>query len=210
MQPSESIRYYDYYSAPERFAGAAPSELESAQTLAPWVSFLTPQAKVVDLGCGWGQDARVLASRGFRVLGLDASGASIERAQQASNDLAEHLRFEVRNVLFWSPESESWDGVWISRTLQHFSADEAQRVIAIAFRALKAGGVLGIVVPEGQGRYEEKGPDLLGPSRFIHLYSEKQMCSMLEQTGFKDLKVARRVDLEKTKGPELMVLARRI
>ena len=55
-------------------------------------------ARVLDLGCGTGDDALFLASLGAFVHGVDVSPAMIERARQkaASQEGAERVRFEVR------------------------------------------------------------------------------------------------------------------
>ena len=42
----------------------------------------TGAQRVLDLGCGTGEDAMYLAARGTRVLGLDASAAMVRTAQE--------------------------------------------------------------------------------------------------------------------------------
>lgn len=42
-----------------------------------FLSHLTPGARIVDLGCGTGQLARVLSDQGFLVTGLDGSEAML-------------------------------------------------------------------------------------------------------------------------------------
>lgn len=54
---------------------------------------LRPEADVLDLGCGFGRVAAVLAPRCRSVLGLDVSGGMIEEARRRFGDVA-NLRFE--------------------------------------------------------------------------------------------------------------------
>jgi SAM-dependent methyltransferase len=215
MQPS-SLAYYDFYSSQ-----LAPQPWVDRGALGPFLECLAGISNIVDLGCGLGDDLAILAGAGHQVLGLDASKPALEA-------VAERLRryplgvgpgqgqgsieTQLKNILFWSPKPAEWDGVWIHRTLQHLSAEESQRVIATAFRGLKPFGWLGLVVPEGQGTFEEKGADLQGPSRWIHQYQEHQICSMVEQTGFRIERVGRRTQNAgiKKAEPELMILAQRI
>ena len=45
-----------------------------------------PARRVLDLGCGTGEHARMLASQGFTVVGVDASDAMLARARQHSSE----------------------------------------------------------------------------------------------------------------------------
>ena len=59
---------------------------------------LPPAGRVLDLGCGTGEDALFLAGRGYRVLGLDPAPARIEAAREKARRSglpADRLRFEV-------------------------------------------------------------------------------------------------------------------
>lgn len=61
-------------------------------------SLLPPAGRVLDLGCGSGEDALFLAGRGYRVLGLDPAPARIEAAREKARKSglsAERLGFEV-------------------------------------------------------------------------------------------------------------------
>lgn len=100
-------------------------------------------------------------------------------------DLATGVSGDLR---FWSPKENEWDGVWANHVFNKYKPEETQRVVASAFRGLKPGGVMGVILDESK-------------------YSEKQICSMIEQTGFKILQVGRR---QKETTSELLVVAKRI
>jgi SAM-dependent methyltransferase len=53
----------------------------------------TEGAPALDLGCGEGADALWLASRGYRVTGVDWAGVALERAEQAAADAGTDARF---------------------------------------------------------------------------------------------------------------------
>lgn len=197
MRSQDSTRYYDHHS--ERLARLATTP--DSAGLAPFLQALAPGSRVIDLGCGAGADLQALAAGGYQAVGMEAS-APLARAAAATG--CEVLN---KNVLFWTPKPDEWDGVWVNRTFQHFGPEEAQRVVASAFRGLKPGGVLGVIVPEGTAAFEDREGDLEGPSRWIHPYTEKQLCSMIEQTGFKILQVGRR---QKETTSELLVVAKRV
>ena len=69
-------------------------------------------------------------------------------------------------------------------------------------------GTLGLIVREGTGSFEDRTGDLAGPSQYVHLYGEKQICSMIEQTGFRVEKVGRMRTPED--GDRMLILAKRI
>ncbi len=50
-----------------------------------------PSRRVLDLGCGPGEHARYLASRGFEVVGVDASPSMIQRARVAGASSSVHF-----------------------------------------------------------------------------------------------------------------------
>ncbi len=54
--------------------------------------------RILDLGCGSGVDAHWLASRGCRVVGLDASSAMLERARARCASMPESLRPRFHHV----------------------------------------------------------------------------------------------------------------
>lgn len=55
-----------------------------------------PARRVLDLGCGTGEHARLLAERGFEVVGLDRSQAMISKARDAGEP--EGVRFVVADL----------------------------------------------------------------------------------------------------------------
>ena len=58
---------------------------------------LSPGDYILDIGCGSGRHSIALAERGFRVVGIDPSGAMIEAARQAASGIeAKPQFFQVR------------------------------------------------------------------------------------------------------------------
>lgn len=104
---------------------------------------LGPGMAVLDAGCGLGDDAVRMARRvspGGRVIGLDASGAMIEKAK--ANPLCgalpvEFLKGDVKALPF---ADESFARCRIDRTLQHLS--NPQKAIDELVRVLKPCGRL--------------------------------------------------------------------
>jgi SAM-dependent methyltransferase len=67
------------------------------------------RGKVLDIGCGAGDNAVHLASRGHMVFGIDLSAAAIERAQRAAAERGVAVAFKVANVFSLSPMELEFD-----------------------------------------------------------------------------------------------------
>lgn len=200
MQIQDSIRYYDHH-APRLHSNWLKEK--SPADLVPFLECLKQSSRVLDLGCGTGMDLTWIQKAGHQGVGVEGSSPMIEIAK-AMNPNLELLQ---KNLLFLSLKENEFDGIWANQVFQHFPAEQVQRMIATCFRGLKPGGVLGLVISEGSGSFEDRDGDLSGPSRSIYLYSEKAICSMLEQTGFQIKKIGRKT---MSSGPQMLVLASRI
>jgi ubiquinone/menaquinone biosynthesis C-methylase UbiE len=102
----------------------------------------TPGRRVLEVGCGLGDDAAALANRvapGGSVVAIDGSQAMIDAARKRHGQLA-GLSFEVADAAQLPFEDASFDACRIDRVLQHI-ADPA-RPIAEMTRVLRPGGVL--------------------------------------------------------------------
>jgi SAM-dependent methyltransferase len=201
MQNHDSIRYYDHHVF--RLQSLWLKE-KNAADLVPFLEELKPNSRVLDLGCGNGMDLTWIKKAGHQGVGVEGSGQMVEMAKTMNPD----LEILNKNLLFLSLKENEFDGVWVNETFKHFSSEIVQRMIATCFRGLKPGGVIGIVVQEGSGMFEDREGDLLGPSRSIYLYTEKALCSMLDQTGFQIIKVGRKTATDST--ARILVLASRI
>lgn len=135
------------------YAGRVPFLGRHQEGLLPW-EIAAPQAgvvqlarsglitgRVLDLGCGTGENALFLAAEGFDVLGVDASSIAVEKASGKAKDRRSSARFAVRDALDLSGLSESFDTVIDSGLLHLFSEQD---------RPLVVGNVRAVLVPGGR------------------------------------------------------------
>ena len=103
---------------------------------------LPPGSKVLDVGCGIGGSARILArDYGFDVLGISISPAQIKRATDLTPaDLS--CRFEVMDALNLTLGNAAFDGVWSVEAGPHMP--DKQRFADELLRVLKPGGALAV------------------------------------------------------------------
>src|SRR3989344_8338892 len=89
-----------------------------------YLSFLDPNASVLDVGCGAGVKSKYITSKGFRVTGIDFSEemialakADVSTASFAVKDIKQSLGFE-----------QEFDGVFAQAVLLHIPKKEVSEV----------------------------------------------------------------------------------
>src|SRR5260370_42043107 len=75
-------------------------------------------SNALELGCGTGTFARLLAERAEHVLALDLSPQMIRLAQERSGHLS-NIDFQVADVLMWEFPPEQFDCIVSIATLHH-------------------------------------------------------------------------------------------
>lgn len=97
-------------------------------------------ATLLDLACGTGRHAIELASRGYKVVGLDLSLSMLARASDEAQDRRQRLNFvqgDMRELAF----EEMFDGIYCWDTSFGFFDEERNAaVVQRVHRALKKGG----------------------------------------------------------------------
>ncbi len=107
--------------------------------------------EALDIGCGTGLFARLLAHRAKHVLALDLSPQTIQLARKHSTDFA-NIDFEAADVLSWKFSPERFDYIVSIATLHHMSMEA---ILPKMKEALAKGGTLVVL-----DIYETRFPDL--------------------------------------------------
>lgn len=72
---------------------------------------LKPSSRVLDVGCGTGEDALWLAAQGHAVHGVDVSPRMIDQAQSKAARLGSRATFECRDLMSLAPGGPGYDAV---------------------------------------------------------------------------------------------------
>lgn len=111
---------------------------------------LSPDARILDVGCGNGIISRHLGRAGFNVVGIDVSEKTIEKAK-AATDLP-NVTFMTKSAEQLIAEGEQYDAVICSEVLEHLNDPAA--LLQVLYASLAKNGKLIVTVPNGKGPRE--------------------------------------------------------
>lgn len=128
---------------PSREGAGLQEAMDNTNIIMAEAANLTPDDRVIDLGCGYGSTARYIAANyGCTVIGQTISNAELELAQErAEQSDAKHLlTFEWGDFHNIEYPDASFDVVWSQEAFLH-GADKS-KILAECYRVLKPGGTL--------------------------------------------------------------------
>ncbi len=106
------------------------------------VDALAP-GRALDVACGEGRNAVWLASKGWRVTGVDFSGTGLAKARRLAADRGVEVTYVQADVVEWVPPEASFDLVVVMYL--HLPAEQRRRALAHACVALAPGGTVLVV-----------------------------------------------------------------
>ena len=121
--------------------GAPPWEIGRPQrTVVQLAEAGLVSGRVLDIGCGTGENALYLAACGLEVVGVDASPAAIAKAEAKAEERALAVRFVVGDALDLARLHETFDTAIDSGVLHVFSDADRARYVAGLRGVLRPGG----------------------------------------------------------------------
>jgi len=135
--------------------------------------------RILDLGCGPGRDLLYFKEQGHTVVGLDATPAFVEMAQQVSGCSVLQQSFLSLKL----PE-QSFDGIFANASLIHVPHTEMVRVLKDLRAALVPQGAIVMSMGRGEGEGFVTRPT---GRRYIAGWEYKTLAPCVEQAGLKIL-----------------------
>ncbi|MEM1351200.1 MAG: class I SAM-dependent methyltransferase [Pseudomonadota bacterium] len=135
--------------------------------LTAFISDMRPGAHVLDLGCGPGASAAVMAAAGLRVDAFDPVAEMVALAAETPGVTARQAGFSDL------VGEDVYDGIWANFSLLHAPRDEMPSHLARISRALRQSGRFHIAVKTGTGAARDK----IG--RFYTYYTENELTGLL-------------------------------
>ncbi len=140
------------------YAGQAPWDIGKPQKAFVEVAGQI-SGSVLDAGCGTGEHALFLASRGCQVTGIDFIEEPINRARKKAAERGTAAAFLVMDALTLDAWSERFDNVIDSGLFHVFSDDHRQRYVAGLAKVVKPGGHVFLMC------FSDEEPGTQGPRR---------------------------------------------
>jgi SAM-dependent methyltransferase len=138
--------------------------------------------RVLDIGCGTGENALFFASLRLEVTGLDVSGAALAKARAKARERGLSARFIQGNVLRLAELDETFDTVTDSGLLHVLSDHEMEQVIRGIHAVLVPGGSYWLMCFSELANIP--GPRRLTRDDIVRLFSDRWRIESIEEVHF--------------------------
>lgn len=168
---------------------AATGGPQASRVLKENLHLLPDQGRALDLACGLGGNAMLLAQQGLHVDAWDIADVPVSALQDIALKRQLSIQAELRDVETHPPEPETFDVIVVSYFLQ-------RDIVAEMIDAVKAGGLIFYQTFTRQ-RVSDRGPQRaefrLADQELLHLFSSMQLVFYREEgligdvhKGFRD------------------------
>lgn len=124
---------------------------------------------VLDIGCGFGRQACLLASKGFRVYGIDTSQAFVDIAKDLFAKHRYQGVFACTDLMKTKPGA-TYKNVLLFDVLEHIIPLRRRRFVRKIYDAMEAGGIVIVSLPheKADGNWKKR------IKQFIPYYTNKE------------------------------------
>ena len=201
QQALQTIEVYER-SAKECLARWSKRRHRRPPLLVEWLRCLPANARLLDLGCGGGQDAGDLARRGYRVVGLDRTSALLSAGRRRYFSLP-LVRADLRDLPF---QAMSFDGIWAAASLMHLPKSDTCSVLSNLRKLVRPGGLFAATMTYGvKSRIVTDG---WLPGRYIARWKKDELARAVRRAGWEILELKVITNRER-KGRWLNLLAQK-
>lgn len=137
---SRAREEHDYLELERRYRG---TEEEIRRRISVYLPYLEGQGTVLDLGCGRGEALALFTAAGLAARGIDGSARMVELCRERGLTAQEGEVFAT----LMDVEPESLGGIVSFHVIEHLPPESLGRLVRLAYRALKPGGVLILETP---------------------------------------------------------------
>jgi O-antigen chain-terminating methyltransferase len=134
---------HGYLELERRHRGTEEEIRERITAYLPWLTELPEGAPVLDLGCGRGETLALLRDHGIAARGVDSSARMVALCRERGLEASEGDLFASLETL----PAASLGAVVSFHVIEHLPGPALDRLVRLAWRALKPGGVLILETP---------------------------------------------------------------
>lgn len=167
----------------EKIFSSTTKQTDFAETV---LQYFKKNSKVLDLGCGLGEDAAIFARAGHDVIATDFAEVAIQKNSQRLKGVT-NLHFTVLDIGEDFPYSDNeFDVVYARLSLHYFTDKKTREVFSEIHRVLKPNGLLCFVCKSTNDKLHGKGTeiekDMFKENGHVrHFFSEEYARSLLEK-----------------------------
>lgn len=171
-----------------------------------FIKLLPKKAKILDLGCGAGRDAKYFSEKGHDVIAVDFSSEMLKIAKK----IAPKAKFFQQDFLKLDFSENSFDGIWCSFALLHLKRNEVPNFLKTLNKLLKNGGILFLATKEGEGEIIEK--EHLDESLLMYetFFEKDELEEMIKANAFRIILTDLGYDRYESDKKIIVILARKI
>lgn len=145
------MKTIDYYNTHADHFAESTFNVDMESLYQPFLQLLSPNARILDLGCGSGRDSLGFKNKGYQVEAMDYSEELVKKAIILTGIKVKYQSFYDLN------EVEHYDGIWACASLLHCDRNRLVDVIQRMLKALKLYGVIYMSFKYGDQDREKDG-----------------------------------------------------
>lgn len=148
-------------------------------TLRRWIDeclkLVPANARILEIGSGFGRDAEYFRERGFDIECSDAVPNFVAMLKTKG--------FEARELnVLKEPIDDTYDMIFADAVLLHFTPEEAIQVMQNVYNALEDNGVFALSMKKGNGAVWTN--EKLGEPRYFYYWQPEELKAALATIGF--------------------------
>lgn len=160
------------------------ADLAPIGSIGKFIKLLPSEAKIIDIGCGSGRDAKIFTNAGMDVLGIDFCPNLIEIAEA----YAPLANFQLMDIETMNLPPATFNGAWAACSLGHIPKNMILDVLKQIHILLKEHGYFYLALKKGTGEVLEKDARYSGNhQKFWSFFAESELKNYLESARFKIL-----------------------
>lgn len=167
------------------YDGTAPWDTGAPQ---PEVEVLLDEelihGRILDLGCGTGQNAMLLAEAGHDVTGVDMVPRAIEQAKAAADARGLHIHWQVGDALALRSQFKGHFDTILDSGVFHVFGDEDRAKYVQELKTLIAPGGLVHVIVFSDKEGGDDGPRRVSRKELIHAFLDGWTMQEIRQTRY--------------------------
>ena len=143
----------NYYNSNAAVFSETTKNVDFSEVQQIFTKHLSPDASILDFGCGSGRDTKYFLNNGYHVTATDGSVVICKMA-------TDYTGIQVKQMLFEELDDRNqYDGIWACASVLHLSREKLPNIFHKMHQALKTNGIIytsfkyGTFEGERNGRY---------------------------------------------------------